>query len=301
MVKELGRTGVFLPEVGIGTWGYNAGPNPLRRGFQAGAAFIDTAESYGTEEVVGEALKGLRERVFVATKVSPENFRPARLQASVDASLHRLGIETIDLLQLHQPNPSIPVQDTMGALASLVDVDKVRFVGVSNFSVARLKDAQSALRKYPIVSNQVRYNLIDRTIEQWLLQYCQSNHITVIAYSPLARGLRRLEDCDPGGILEQLSSGIGKSPAQIALNWCLCKEGVVVIPKGNSKEHILENCAASDWRLTSLQIDFLDGAIQYRHRGQFDAMLRRLTPNSLRAVALRALQYLPRGLRRRVT
>ena len=301
MVKELGRTGVFLPEVGIGTWGYNAGPNPLRRGFQAGAAFIDTAESYGTEAVVGEALKRLRERVFVATKVSPENFRTARLQASVDASLRRLGIETIDLLQLHQPNPSIPVQETMDALASLVDVGKVRFVGVSNFSVAQLKDAKSALRKYPIVSNQVRYNLIDRTIEQGLLQYCQANHITVIAYSPLARGLRRLEDCDPGGILEQLSRGIGKSPAQIALNWCLWKKGVVVIPKGNSKEHILENCAASDWRLTSQQKALLDAAIQYRHRGRFDALLRRLTPNSLRPVALRALQYLPRGLRRRVT
>ena len=301
MVKELGRTGVFLPEVGIGTWDYHAGPNPLRRGFQAGAAFIDTAESYGTEEVVGEALKGLRERVFVATKVSPENFRRARLRASVNASLRRLGIETIDLLQLHGPNPAIPIQETMDALASLVDVGEVRFVGVSNFSMAQLKDAQSALHKYPIVSNQVRYNLIDRTIEQGLLQYCQANHITVIAYSPLARGLRRLEDCDPGGILEQLSRGIGKSPAQIALNWCLCKEGVVVIPKGSSEEHILENCAASDWRLTSQQIDFLDGAIQYRYRGQFDALLRRLTPHSLRPVALRALQHLPRGLRRQVT
>ncbi len=301
MVKELGRTGVFLPEVGIGTSDYHAGPGPLRRGLEAGALFIDTAESYGTEEVVGEALKGLRERVFVATKVSPENFRRSRLQASVDASLLRLGAETIDLLQLHQPNPAIPIQETMEALASLVDVGKVRFVGVSNFSVAQLKDAQSALHNYPIVSNQVRYNLIDRTIEQELLQYCQANHITVIAYSPLARSLHRLKDCDPGGILERLSREIGKSPAQIALNWCLCKEGVVVIPKGNSKEHILENCAASDWRLNPKQIDLLDGAIQYRHRGRFDALLRRLTPHSLRPVALRALQYLPRGLRRRVT
>ena len=301
MVKELGRTGVFLPEVGIGTSDYHAGPGPLRRGLEAGALFIDTAESYGTEEVVGEALKGLRERVFVATKVSPENFRRSRLQASVDASLLRLGAETIDLLQLHQPNPAIPIQETMEALASLVDVGKVRFVGVSNFSVAQLKDAQSALHNYPIVSNQVRYNLIDRTIEQGLLQYCQANHITVIAYSPLARDLRRLKDCDPRGVLEQISRGIGKSPAQIALNWCLCKEGVVVIPKGDSEEQILENCAASDWRLNSQQIDFLDRAIQYRHRGQFDALLRRWIPQALSPAALRVLRCLPRGLRRRVT
>ena len=301
MVKELGRTGVFLPEVGMGTWNYRGGPGPLRRGLEAGALFIDTAESYGTERVVGEALKGLRERVFVATKVSPENFRRARLQASVDASLRHLGVETIDLLQLHRPNPAIPIQETMDALASLMEVGKVRFVGVSNFSVAQLKDAQSALRNYPIVSNQVRYNLIDRTIEQGLLQYCQANHITVIAYSPLARGLHCLEDCDPGGVLDQFSRQIGRSPAQIALNWCLCKEGVVVIPKGNSEEHILENCAASDWRLTSQQMDLLDEAIQYRHRGRFDAWLRRWTPHALRPVALRALPYLPRGLRRRVS
>jgi diketogulonate reductase-like aldo/keto reductase len=300
MAKELGWTAVFLPEVGIGTWNYRAGPSPLRRGLEAGALFIDTAESYGTERVVGEALKGLGDRVFVATKVSPENFRRARLRPSVDASLQRLGIDTIDLLQLHKPNPAIPIQETMDALADLVDAGKVRFVGVSNFSLAQLEEARRTLPKYPIVSNQVRYNLIDRTIEQGLLQYCQANHITVIAYSPLARGLHRLKDCDPAGVLDHLSREIGKSPAQIALNWCLCKEGVVVIPKGNSEEHILDNCAASDWRLSAEQIDLLDATIRYRYRGRFDALLRRFTPHALRPVALRALHYLPRGLRRRV-
>jgi len=301
MVKELGRTGVFLPEVGIGTWDYHGGPNPLRRGLEAGALFIDTAESYGTERVVGEALKGLRDHVFVATKVSPENFRRARLRTLVDASLQRLGIDTIDLLQLHGPNPAIPIQETMDALADLVDVGKVRFVGVSNFSVAQLEEAQRALRTHPIVSNQVRYNLIDRTIEKGLLPYCQANHITVIAYSPLARGLDRIRDCDPAGVLDQFSREIGKSPAQIALNWCLCKEGIVAVPKGNSEEHILDNCAASDWRLSAEQVDLLDATIQYRHRGRFDALLRRFMPHALRPVALRALHYLPRGLRRRVS
>jgi diketogulonate reductase-like aldo/keto reductase len=300
MVKELGQTGVFLPEVGIGTWNYHAGPGPLRRGLEAGALFIDTAESYGTERVVGEALKGLRDRVFVATKVSPGNFRRTRLQASVDASLQRLGIDTIDLLQLHEPNPAIPVQETMDALAECVDAGKVRFVGVSNFSVAQLEEARRALRKYPIVSNQVRYNLIDRTIEQGLLPYCQANHITAIAYSPLARGLHRINDCDPGGVLDQLSRETGKSPAQIALNWCLCKEGVVVIAKGNCEEHVLDNCAASGWRLSAEQIDLLDAAIQYRHRGRFDVLLRRWTPHAVKPAVLRVLHYLPRGVRRRV-
>lgn len=301
MLKELGRSGVFLPEVGMGTWDYRAGPHPLRCGFREGALFIDTAESYGTESVVGEALKGLRDRVFVATKISPKNFRQARFRASVDASLQRLGIDTIDLLQLHQPNPAIPVQEIMGEMTAVVEAGKVRFVGVSNFSVTQLEEAQRALPKYPIVSNQVRYNLIDRTIEQGLLQYCQANHITLIAYSPLARGLDRIMDCDPGEILDQLSRGIGKSPAQIALNWCLCREGILAIPKGKTEEHILENCAASDWRLSAEQIDLLDTAIQYRHRGRFDSLLRRLMPHGLRPFALRALHYMPRGLRRRIS
>jgi diketogulonate reductase-like aldo/keto reductase len=156
MVKELGQTGVFLPEVGIGTWNYQAGPGPLRRGLEAGALFIDTAESYGTEHLIGEALRGLRERVFVATKVSPQNFSRSRLRVSVDASLQRLGIDMVDLLQLHEPNPAIPMQETMAALVDLVDAGKVRFVGVSNFSVVQLEEAQRALSTHPIVSNQVR-------------------------------------------------------------------------------------------------------------------------------------------------
>src|SRR5437588_187414 len=133
--KELGRTGVKIPEVGLGTWNYRVGPAPLRRGLEEGALFVDTAESYGTEAVVGEAISGLRERVFIATKVSPENFRPDALKKSVDGSLGRLGIETIDLLQLHHPNPSIPLEETMGAVAELVDAGKIRFAGVSNFSI----------------------------------------------------------------------------------------------------------------------------------------------------------------------
>ena len=299
-LKELGRTGNFLPEIGLGTWDYHAGPEPLRRGLEAGALFIDTAESYGSEPVVGEALKGLRERVFVATKVSPENFRRDRLKASVDASLRRMDIDAIDLLQLHAPNPSIAIEETMGAMGEVVQAGKVRFIGVSNFSVTQLEEAQRASSQHPIVSNQVRYSLVDRTIETGLLQYCQAHCITVIAYSPLARGLQRLEDCDPGGVLERLSRETGKSATQIALNWCLCKEGVVAIPKGSTLEHVLENCAASDWRLTEPQLDLLNTAILYRHRGRIDALLRRLTPRGLRPVALRALQYLPRSLRRRV-
>jgi aryl-alcohol dehydrogenase-like predicted oxidoreductase len=202
--KELGQTGVFLPEVGIGTWNYHAGPAPLRKGLELGALFIDTAESYGTESVVREAIAGLRDRVFLATKVSPQNFRAKDLRRSVDASLQLLGVEVIDLLQLHEPSTTIPIEETMGAMADLVDAGKVRFIGVSNFSVAQLQEGQKVLSRHPIVSNQVRYNLIDRTIEKDLLQYCQKIHTTIIAYSPLARGLDRIRDCDPSNVIGSL-------------------------------------------------------------------------------------------------
>jgi diketogulonate reductase-like aldo/keto reductase len=300
-VKELERTGVFIPEVGIGTWEYHAGPGPLRKGLEAGALFIDTAESYGTEEVVAEAIRGMHRQVFVATKVSPQNFRPEALKRSTEGSLRRLGIDIVNLLQLHAPSPQIPIEETMGAISELVDAGKVRFIGVSNFSVAQMQEAQRALSKHRIVSNQVRYNLIDRTIEKDLLPFCQANQVTVIAYSPLARGLGRILDCDPRGIIGLIARDTGRSKAQIAINWCLCRDRIVAIPKGNSEEHILDNCAATDWHLSSEQIRLLDENIQYRHRNTFDLLLRRYMPSSLRQITLQAVKYLPRGLRRRIT
>ncbi len=297
--SELAKTGVLIPEVGIGTWNYHAGPGPLRKGLESGALFIDTAESYGTEPVVGEAVRGIRDRVFIATKVSPQNLHRTNLRQSVDASLQRLGVDMIDLVQLHEPNPSIPIDETMGAVADLMDVGKIRFAGVSNFSVIQLREAQKALGRYPIVSNQVRYNLIDRTIEKEMLHYCQANHVTVIAYCPLARGLDRIRDCDPSGVIDELARMTGKSPAQIVINWCLCKDGVVAIPKGNSTEHILDNCGASDWRLSQEQLSLLDSRIQYRRRSRFDMMVRQWMPSPLQSFAVRAVNALPRGLRRR--
>jgi diketogulonate reductase-like aldo/keto reductase len=123
----------------------------------------------------------------------------------------------------------------------------------------------------------------------------------VIAYSPLARGLKRIRNCDPDGTLDKLSRAIGKSPAQIVINWCLCQEGVVAIPKGNSEEHILDNCAASGWRLSADQLSFLDAAIQFRRRGRFDTLVRRWMPRPLQTLAVRTLNSLPRGLRRRLS
>jgi len=297
--KELGSTGLLLPEIGLGTWNYHGGSGPLRRGIEAGATFIDTAESYGTESVVGDVVRGMRDRMFIATKVSPQNFRGKDLKRSADGSLRTLGIDRIDLFQLHEPNPSIPIEETMGVMGDLVDAGKVRFIGVCNFSVRQLEQAQAALGERRIVSNQVRYSIIDRTIDTGLLQYCQAHHITVIAYSPLGRQFSRISDCDPSGVIDELARVTGKSPAQIVINWCLCKEQVVAIPKGNSTQHILDNCGGSDWRLSQEQLALLDSRIQYRRRSRFDSLVRHWVPEPVQAMAVRALNTLPPGIRRR--
>jgi diketogulonate reductase-like aldo/keto reductase len=299
-LKELGKTGVLIPEIGLGTWDYHAGVGALRRGLEAGALFIDTAESYGTESVVGQAVAGIRHRVFLATKVSPQNFRRADFTASVEASLRRLDTEFLDLLQLHEPSPSVPLAETMGAMADLIQAGKVRFAGVSNFSVEQLGDAQDALGRFRIVSNQVRYNLIDRTIERDVLPYCQANGVTVIAYCPLARGFDRIRDCDPSGAVDEVARITGKSPAQVVLNWCVCKDGIVAIPKGNTEAHILDNCGAAGWRLSADAIALLDSRILHRRRTRFDEMARRYLPRPFQSAASQALHLLPRGLRRRL-
>src|SRR2546428_9396764 len=187
--KKFAATGLMIPEIGLGTWQYRGGVDPLRRGIELGACFVDTAEAYGTEEIVGEAIRGVRDRVVLATKALPRHFRRGDLLRAADQSLARLKTDYIDLYQLHWPNYTVPLEETMAAMEELVDQGKVRFIGVSNFSVTDLKEAQAVLARHRIVSNQVRYNLIERTVECGLLRYCQEHDITVIAYSPLARAL----------------------------------------------------------------------------------------------------------------
>jgi diketogulonate reductase-like aldo/keto reductase len=242
----------------------------------------------------------MRDRVFLATKVSARNLHHGDLLRSAEGSLRRLGVDYIDLYQVHYPNPEIPIEETMGAMEQLVDEGKVRYIGVSNFSLEQLVAACRATPKHPIVSNQVRYNLADRTIENGLLQYCQANGITVIAYSPLGRELPRLIDCDPNGLLPRISRETGRTIAQIAINWCLCNDGVIAIPKGNSVEHVLENCAASGWRLSDEHIRLLNSEIAFHRRNRFDTLIRKLMPANLVPFAKRCAGMLPRDLRRRL-
>ena len=263
-MKQLGGTGVMVPEIGIGTWRYRGGVEPLRRAIDLGAALVDTAEMYGTEDVVGQAIEGIHDRVFLATKVSGSHLRHDEVMRAAEASIQRLGVSVIDLYQIHWPDSSVPMKETMRAMGTLVDRGMVRYVGVSNFSVESMIEAQQAMEKYPIVANQVRYSLQDRNIEKDLLSHCETNRITVIAYSPLAKGgLLGGSTFRRGGgkkVLDQVAVEQGRTVAQVALNWCISHPGVIAIPKSDSVARTEENCAASGWRLTSDQMSRLGSA-----------------------------------------
>src|SRR5579875_1159776 len=244
--KRLGKTDLEIPEIGLGTWQYRDGVASLREGMALGAKFIDTAEMYGTEGVVGEAIDGSRDEVFLATKVSPGHLHYDDVIKAAQASLKRLKVRTIDLYQVHWPNPDIPIAETMKAMEYLVSKGMIRYIGVSNFSVEEMREAQDSLARNELVSNQVLYNLDDRGVEGDVLPYCESEKITLIAYSPLTRG-RVLNS--RSRVLQEIGEKYGKTRAQVVLNWLLSKDPVVVIPKSDNVDHVRKNCGASDWRL----------------------------------------------------
>ncbi len=263
--RPLGKTGETIPKIGLGTSRYRGGVEPLQMGVSLGA-FIDTAEMYRTEDVVGMAVQGIRESTFIATKVLPRNLRYSDLMEAAERSLGLLQTDYLDLYQLHYPHPGVPIAETMGAMEELVDQGKVRFIGVSNYSTSQLAEAMGVMTKYQIVSNQVQYSLTHRNIEEDLLPFCQQHQITVIAHTPLDRGglvaksfLRRRQAMD---VLAKLADEAGRTAPQVALNWCLSRPNVVVIPKSDKTERVIENCDASGWSLTRQEIQSLDEAFK---------------------------------------
>ncbi len=265
-LQQLGNTGVMVPEIGLGTWKYRGGVEPLRRGIELGATLIDTAEIYRTEDVVGQAIQGQRENIFIATKVSGDHLHADAVLRAAEGSLRLLGTDVIDLYQLHWPNARVPIKETMQAMETLVDRGQVRYIGVSNFSLRELRAAQEAMTKYPIVSNQVLYNLNRREIERDLLPYCQQHQITILAYTPLDDGRlatrSRFRRSQGERVLEQVATETQKTLAQVALNWCTAHPKVIAIPKSNGVERTVENCQASGWRLSPAQMQLLDNAFQ---------------------------------------
>ncbi len=259
---RLGKTGEKLPVLGMGTWNLgadrSAGVLILKEGIRRGMAFIDTAEMYGNEEIVGEAIRG-EEKAFIATKVSPQHFSYEGVLRACEGSLKKLRVRQIDLYQLHWPNKRIAIQETMGAMERLADEGKIRHIGVSNFSLMDLKEAQEAMRRYEIVSNQVEYSILSRMPEEALSNYCMAQGITMIAYSPLGQGALYSEKNEGFlSVLADIGERYGKSASQVALNWLISKGNVSAIPKTENPEHLTENLGSIGWRLSEADIKRLD-------------------------------------------
>lgn len=271
--------GLRVPSIGLGTMGiggyYERDARRdqewitcLRKGIEMGLGLIDTAEVYGAghcEELVGRAMKGRRNEVFLSTKFSAEHSRASQIVTSAECSLMRLKTDWIDLYQPHWPNPAVPFEETARALEQLVQSGKVRYVGLSNFSFNELGPAMANLDPVPIRFLQQEYNLTDRTIEDQLLPYCRRADIKVLAYSPFLQGKMASND-DRRGVLETLAEKYGRSVAQIILAW-LCRDDCVIpIPKGSSDAHLQELVDAKSLSLEPGDSELISNTYQPRVR-----------------------------------
>ena len=229
----------------------------LRTGIELGMTLIDTAEMYangGAEKVVGEAIAGQRERVFIVTKFYPQNATRERMAAACDRSLRRLGVEQIDLYLLHWRG-DVPLKETLAGFDDLLEARKIRYAGVSNFDVADMTELtrpKNGLER--IVTNEVLYNLERRGVEWDLLAWMRQRHRPIIAYSPVEEGL--LTGSHP--VLKRVAERHDATPAQIALAWVIREDGVVAIPKAADSKHLRENRGAADIKLTKRDLDELD-------------------------------------------
>ncbi|GGP19354.1 aldo/keto reductase [Thermocladium modestius] len=262
--KELDKTGIKIPVIGLGTWGMGGGfwiPDCsnmdvmiklIREAIGMGYTMIDTAEMYGggcSERIIGEAIKGLpRNELFIISKVWPTHARHDDVLKSAKASSDRLGTY-IDLYMIHWPARDVPIKETMQAMEELVDEGVIKYIGVSNFDVVELEEARRSVSKYGVVADEVRYNLLDRDVEKDLIPYAEREGITIIAYSPLGTGSILRPGSREHKLLEEVGSKYNKTPAQVLLNWVISKPNVVAIPKAAKIEHLRENMGAVGWRL----------------------------------------------------
>ena len=235
--------------------------NALRAGFELGLTLVDTAEMYadgGAEEVVGEAIKGRREEVFVVSKFYPQNASREKMRRACERSLKRLGIEAIDLYLLHWRG-SVPLRETLDGLAELRREGKIRHGGVSNFDVDDSEELARLKGWELVVANEILYNLEKRGPEVDLIPWWRQRHRPLIAYSPVEEGLLAAKGHHA---LAQIAERHDATPAQVALAWTIREPGVIAIPKAANAAHVKENAGALELKLTKRDLDELDESFE---------------------------------------
>jgi diketogulonate reductase-like aldo/keto reductase len=257
-------SGELVPALGQGTWGFAEKPArrkeeiaALRLGIDLGMTLIDSAEMYAdgaAEELVGEAIAGRRDEVFLVSKVLPSNASREGTIAACQRSLRRFRTDRIDLYLLHWRG-QFPLSETLEAFFTLVRNGLIRYWGVSNFDVSDMEELMLLPGAETITTNQVLYNLTRRGIEWDLMPWCVGRGIPIMAYSPIEQGLL-LRDAT----LAAIAARHGATPAQIALAWVLDHQGVFTIPRTARVAHVRENRAAAGIRLTPQDLAELDRA-----------------------------------------
>lgn len=262
------QNGEKLPVIGLGTWNMGGGMRPnhsrdelalsaIKYALALGYTHIDTAEMYAaghTEELVGQAIRDKkRDELFITTKVQPPNLSYRNVLRALDGSLMRLGVSYVDLYLIHWPSGSIPLEETFKALNQSVKAGKIRHLGVSNFNLRLLQNAES-LSDTPIVTNQVPYSIYTRQYQRnGVLEYCQQNGIVLTAYSPVEEG--RLKS---HSLLSRIAEAHTATPFQIALAWLVQQPQVITIPMSQNPEHLADNLAAAELLLTSDEMEAIN-------------------------------------------
>ena len=260
ITREFGSTGVKVPVIGQGTWQIGKdGLEALHTGIKLGMTHIDTAEMYtGAEEAVAETIRGIRDNVFLVSKVLPSNASYRGTLRACDASLKRLRTDYLDVYLVHWWSGSHPIEETMRAMEELVAAGKIRYIGVSNFDVGRLKQTQEALTREKIVCNQVLYHLRSRAVENQVLPYCESQNIAVVGYSPYGKGDFPAPASKQGKALQTIAERHRKTPRQVVLNFLTRRKSLFAIPKAAKPDHVRENAGGAGWDLTEDDLTLID-------------------------------------------
>ncbi len=287
--KIFGWTGERVSPLGLGTWQFGTSGlasetqtiRVIRKAVELGINLIDTAESYGSESIVGKAMKGLnRDQVFLITKVSREHLAYRNLMNSCEQSLRRLKTSYIDCYLVHHPSSRVPISETMKAMEELYKAGKIRYLGVSNFPRQNIEEARRSLSDTDIAVDEARYNLLFREAEQELIPWLQGHRIPLVAYDPLGLGFligRRemraeyswhslydtVEKLSPlHETLRNIAVECGRTPPQVALNWVLSKNGVFPIFNTTRTSHLEENVESAGFSLNEGQVRRIDEVIR---------------------------------------
>jgi diketogulonate reductase-like aldo/keto reductase len=272
-------TGDRVSVIGQGTWDIEladrrAAITALRRGLDLGMTHIDTAEMYGngeSEEIVGEAIAGRRDEVFLVSKVLPHNATRRFVRVACERSLKRLGTDRLDCYLLHWRGRH-PLAETVAGFEELIRAGKIRSWGVSNFDTGDLEELSAIGSDTPCACNQLLYHLNERAIEHAVLPWCEANGIAVVAYSPFERGRFPKPESAGGRMLAEIAAAHGATVRQVILAFLTRRDSLFAIPKAAAIDHVEEN-AGAEIRLSEGEISQIDEAFSRRPRPRYLPML----------------------------